>query len=84
MWRWGEVKILSFCFAYYQGNEESGVFKISLCNLKGKKVLLNSSENTKELVGEERKSERRAVNVFEGCGTHCMKFVTLVRGLFRS
>ena len=28
-------------------------------------------------MGEERRSERGAVNAGERCGTHCMEFVTL-------
>ena len=29
-------------------------------------------------MGEERRDGRGSVNVGEGCGTHCMEFVTLV------
>ena len=61
-----------------KGMRKRGEFKISLSNLKGRKILLNSSGSTKESMGEERKDERGAVNVGEGCGTHCMEFVTLV------
>ena len=56
---------------------KGGEFKISLFNLKGRKILLNSSESARESMGEERRGERGAANVGEGCGTHCMKFVTL-------
>ena len=56
---------------------KSGEFKISLSNLKGRKILLNCSESARELMGEERRGEKGAVNIGEGCGTHCMEFVTL-------
>ena len=47
-----------------------GDFKISLPNLKSRKILLNSSKSARESMGEERRGERGAVNVGEGCGTH--------------
>ena len=61
-----------------KGMRKRGEFKISLFNLKGRKILLNSSESARKSMGEERRGERGAVNVGEGCGTHCMEFVTLV------
>ena len=85
MWRSSEVKKCGggvklryhlFVSCVIKGTRKRGEFKISLSNLKGRKIILNSSESTRELVGEERRDERGAVNIGEGCGTHCMKFVT--------
>ena len=54
-----------------------GEFKIALFNLKGNKILLDSIESTREWMGEEGRGESGAVNVDEGCGTHCKELITL-------
>ena len=71
------LKYHLFVSRVIEGMRKRGEFKISLSNLKGRNILLNSSESATELMGEERRGERGAVNVGEGCGTHCMEFVTL-------
>ena len=48
-----------------KGMRKRGEFKISLSNLKDRKILLNSSESTRESMGEERRGKRGAVNVGE-------------------
>ena len=66
-----------FVSCVINGMRKRGEFKISLSNLKGRKILLNSSESARELMGEERRGERGALNYGEECETHCMEFVTL-------
>ena len=66
-----------FVSCVINGMRKRGEFKISLSNLKGRKILLNSSESARESMGEGRTGERGTVNAREGCGTHCMEFITL-------
>ena len=66
-----------FISCVIKGMRKRGEFKIALSNLKDKKILLDSSESAREWMGEERRCGRGAVNIDEGCGTHCKEFITL-------